>query len=102
MELIIKYKDGEYRRINLHQEFFTYTGESAAKRSLDIAYMHGKELSYVLLYRNGGLMYEKRFKEEEVPYGQKKEVTADEKQIKKQLRKEFKNVPFTTKYILAG
>ena len=45
-------------------------------------------------------MYEKRFKQEEAPYGEKKEKKADEKEIKKQLRKEFKNVKFTTKYRL--
>jgi len=62
--------------------------------------MHGADPLYILLYRNGGLMYEKRFKQEEAPYGEKKEKKADEKEIKKQLRKEFKNVKFTTKYRL--
>lgn len=100
MELLVKYKSGEFRRVNLTQDFFTYAGESTAKRSLDFAYMHGADPLYILLYRNGGLMYEKRFKQEEVPYGAKKETKADEKDIKKQLRKEFKNVKFTTKYRL--
>ncbi len=101
MRLTVKYQSGEIRTVNLHPSFFGSCEVSLAKRAVDFAHQHGFNPYRIEVLRGGDLMYEKTYRENN-PIQLKSQEKVDEKQIKKDLRNEFKRVPFTVKYIICG
>lgn len=105
MPLIIKYKSGETRKVDLTNEFFSSYDVSISKRVLDFAYMHGSDPYYIGVFRGQENVYENNIMKnvpDSIPSKIKKAYHIDEFKIKKALRKEFKNVKFTKKFILHG
>lgn len=93
MQLIIKYKNGESRIINLHQEFFTAIDcPPISKRAEDIAYELGKDPYYIGVFRGNDPSFELKILKNMPPEPVYTEPI-NEKKIKKQLRKEFKHKP---------
>jgi len=101
MLLTIKYKSGEIRNVNLCEEFFTFYEVSIFHRANDFAYMHGPDPYIVTVTRGNEVVYEKTYYSNS-PDSVKKEYKVDERDIKKHLRKQFKNVPFQEKWIIHG
>lgn len=98
MQLIIKYQDGEVRVINLHPLFFHNPEASVAERAGGIAHDLGARPYDIQVTRGMKEDYH-RIIPANTPTP-KYVYEVDEFLIKKQLRKEFKNVPFETKNVL--
>lgn len=96
MQLIIKYKRGELRTINLHPDFFRsgIENETIPTKAMTLAYEYGPDPYHIAVMRGGDSMYEK-FIKGNIPQPVTKEKPVDYFQIKKDLRKEFKGVKFT-------
>lgn len=103
MLLLVKYKSGETRRVNLTLEFFKSQELSVMKRAQDFAFMHGTDPYQIFVYRGSETLAEFTYRsnapeeKKSMPW-----MVVDETKIKKQLKKQFKNVPFKEKYILHG
>lgn len=104
MQLNIKYQNGEHRIVNLTPAFFdndlNSKSGSAEKRATDIAYQLGNRPYHVVLNQSGRILMDKKYPGNEPPLVA---VTkpVNEKELKKQLRKEFKHIPFTLKLIVS-
>lgn len=100
MKLSISYLNGSSRIINLHTSFFTGNDVSWEERAMSIATDTGKP-SRVILTRDDNEILNKR-----LVFVQTVSITpfvkVDEREAKKQLRKQFRNTPFTmtSKYTL--
>lgn len=107
MQILIKYKSGEGRKINLHPYFFA-TNEitrkmpwisdvSVSDRAQQIAYSGGREPYYIGVFRDGVTVYELNIRANQPdifnPRRKSKEEKIDERQVKKYLRKETKRQP---------
>ncbi len=101
MLLSIKYKSGAIRTVNLTEDFFTFYEISIFHRANDFAFMHGLDPYIITVTRGNEVVYEKTYYSNS-PDAVKKEPKIDEKEIKKHLRKQFKNIPFKEKLILHG
>jgi hypothetical protein len=103
MVLFVKYKTGETRRVNLTEEFFKSQDTSVYKRGHDFAKAHGSEIYQISVMRGNEVVFENIYSRNAPEEADKTPwIKVDEFQIKKNLRKQFKNVPFTQKYILHG
>jgi hypothetical protein len=101
MVLTVKYKNGEIRNTNLHPSFFEITDFTISQRAVDFAFMHGQDPYEVKVIRGNEIMFEKTYRMNH-PEKVKSSPKVDERDLKKQLRKQFKNVGFTEKYIING
>ena len=90
MQFVAKYRSGETRVINLTIDFFTFTELSVAKRALDLAYSFATDVFDIKVWREEVLVYDKFDRAMAPERYTKKNKYIDEKDIKKQLRKEFK------------
>jgi hypothetical protein len=95
--LNVKYKSGESRNLNLHLSFFDPCEYTISQRATDFAFMHGRDPYHVSVTRGNEILFERTYRNN-VPERKAKVHKIDERQIKKDLKKEFKNVPFTLKY----
>lgn len=103
MILLVKYKSGESRKVNLTEEFFKSQDSSVLRRAQDFAYMHGSDPYQILVFRGNESMVEHNIRANNPDEFVKSPwMVVDETKVKKQLRKQFKNIPFTQKYILHG
>lgn len=101
MLLSIKYKSGEIRNVNLTEDFFSYYESSIFHRAIDFAFMHGADPYSITVTRGSEVVYEKTYHSNN-PIQKSKENKIDERDLKKHLRKQFKNVPFEEKWIIYG
>jgi hypothetical protein len=99
MLLIVKYKSGEVRRVNLTQEFFNSYDLSISKRALDFAHMNGSDVYHVSVQRGNEIVFENIYRSN-APEEKSSEFIVDESNIKKMFRNKHKNDKFTTKVIL--
>jgi hypothetical protein len=94
MQLTINYADQSKRIINLHRTFFHAHDVSWEERAMHLAYDTGKPAK-VELIRDGEAVMTRRvwanmiFNEPEIK-------VVDEREVKKDLRRQFKNIPFTS------
>lgn len=104
MQLSIKYQNGEHRILNLNAAFFdnelNARNGSPEKRATDIAHQLGSKPYHILLSQGGRVIMDKKNPgyEPELSYTKN---AVDEKDLKKQLRKQFKSEPFSLKLIVS-
>lgn len=100
MQLIVKYKSGERRIVNLHPDFFSINEIPLSKKTMDFAYEYGFEPYYVGVIRGGDIMYEVTIRKNvPVVYPEPKKI--DERKVKKILRKQHRKEKFNTKWYIA-
>jgi L-ribulose-5-phosphate 3-epimerase UlaE len=101
MILFVKYKSGETRRVNLTEDFFKSQDTSVHKRANDLAKAHGADIYQIYVTRGNEIVFENTYSKNAPEEAENNSwMNVDETKIKKTLRKQFKNVPFTQKYKL--
>lgn len=107
MELIVKYKEGSTRRVNLTSAFFNHNLGSKtvdpglSKKALDFAYDCGQDPYYVGVFRGTTVVFETHIRKNQPDESKQPDwIKIDESSVKKKLRKMFKNKPFTHKHVL--
>lgn len=103
MLLQISYRNGERRNINLHASFFSGDGQdkrqnaSPERKADDLAWSLGRDPYKITITRGMDLIVDKTYRQ-----NNPKEIAivyegqnVNEKKIKKELRKQFKLIPFS-------
>lgn len=102
MLLQISYRNSERRNINLHASFFSGDGQdkrqnaSPERKADDLAWSLGRDPFKITITRGMDLIVDKTYRQNNpreiaIVY---EDTAINEKKIKKELRKQFKRIPF--------